>query len=105
MQLGHFQLIAQSGAGADGVGYRARDTNDGQAVEVRILSGARNNPSRWKQLSKRLRLASLLKHPSTLGLRELNLQHDPPYVSLESLDTDGFPSAVRERGARQFTSA
>src|SRR5262245_42573828 len=95
MKLGPYELLAQLGAGADGVAYRARDTRSETPVEIRVLTGARANPARWKQLSKRLRLASLLTAPSTWRATELNLAHDPPFLALpDPADTDIIRSTV-----------
>ena len=41
MNLDRYQLLAQLGAGTDGVAYRARDRNGDRLVEVRLLGRAR----------------------------------------------------------------
>ncbi len=50
MNLGHYRLLAQLGAGADGISYRGSDSTEDRPVEIRVLSGARANESRWKSL-------------------------------------------------------
>lgn len=83
MELGRYRLLAQLGAGADGVSYRAQVLSRGGLAEIRLLAGARTDPERWRQLSRRLRLAALLDHPGVLRVEKLNLDHDPPYLALE----------------------
>jgi serine/threonine protein kinase/class 3 adenylate cyclase len=97
MNLEHYQLLAQRGAGADGISYRAQVVQDGCPVEVRVLSGARADASRWPGLSKRLRLAALLDHPAALGVREIGLEHNPPYVVLEWLNGKSWAAELRDR--------
>jgi serine/threonine protein kinase/class 3 adenylate cyclase len=85
MNLDHYRLLTQLGAGPDGLSYRAEALADGASVEVRILSGARADPARWPRLVKRLRLAKMLEHASVVGIREFGLDHDPPYLVMEGL--------------------
>ncbi len=82
MNVGHYRLLAQLEAARDGVSYRAQ-ANDGGIVEVRVLNGARADAGRWAPLARRLHLAVLLQHPGALEVRELALEHDPPFVALE----------------------
>src|SRR5262249_27182634 len=83
MNLGGYRLLAQRGAGSDGVAYRAQVLADARPVEVCILSQARAAPERWASLVKRLRLAAMLAHPVALQIHGLGLEHDPPYVALD----------------------
>jgi hypothetical protein len=46
MNLGPYQLLAQLGAGKDGVAYEARHATTGESVEVRDLSAARADRER-----------------------------------------------------------
>jgi serine/threonine protein kinase/class 3 adenylate cyclase len=80
--LGRYRLLAQLGAGTDGVAYRAEAEN-GTPAEVRILTAMKADASRWPFLRRQLRLASLLHHPAALSVHELVLENDPPYVALE----------------------
>src|SRR5438132_3629983 len=82
MNVGRYRLLAQLEAAWDGVSYRAQDS-EGSLALVRVLTGARADASRWELLTRRLRLALLLEHPSALQVRELALEHAPPFVALE----------------------
>jgi serine/threonine protein kinase/class 3 adenylate cyclase len=97
MNLKHYQLLAQRSAGADGISYRAQVMQDASRVEVRILSAARADGDRWTGLVKRLRLAALLDHPAALAVRELGLEHDPPYVVLEWLEGKSWAEELQDR--------
>jgi serine/threonine protein kinase/class 3 adenylate cyclase len=80
--LGRYRLLAQLGAGTDGVAYRA-EADDGTPAEVCVLTAAKADAIRWHFLTRQLRLSSLLLHPAALNVRELALEHDPPFVALE----------------------
>jgi hypothetical protein len=83
MSIDRYRLRAQLGAGPDGVAYRAITLDGETEVEVRDLSAARRVPGRWERLVPRLRMAAQLDHPSAIGVLELSLQHDPPYMVME----------------------
>src|SRR4051794_31293851 len=88
MNLDRYQLLAQLGAGTDGVAYRARDRDGDRLVEVRLLGRARVDEDRWKPLVERLRLAALLHHPGAVQIHDLNPQGDAPYVTIDWLEKD-----------------
>src|SRR5262245_17492747 len=84
-----YELLAQLGAGPDGVAYRARPARDGRAVEVRTLAGARGDAVLWGRLCRRLRLAAMLDQPGARRVLDLALDADPPHLALEW--ADGLP--------------
>jgi eukaryotic-like serine/threonine-protein kinase len=83
MGLERYRLLTQLGAGVDGISYRALAPEDSRPVEVRDLSSARADADRWPHLAKRLRLAAALEHPASVLVRELDLEHHPPYLVME----------------------
>src|SRR5262245_19150526 len=78
MTRSEYHLIAQLGAGPDGVAYQARSP-DGGPVELRVLCGLAD-PVRRGLLFRRLGRLRLLDHPAALGLRRLGLEDDPPWL-------------------------
>jgi serine/threonine protein kinase/class 3 adenylate cyclase len=96
MQLEGHRLLAQVGAGSDGIAYRG-EAADGTPVEVRVLAGARADPERWAALCRRLRLAALVRHPAAVAVRSLHLLHDPPFVVLEWAQTPTLAERLRGR--------
>ena len=94
MSLGRYGLQAQLGAGSDGTSYQAYEIEGNTSVLVCILGAARADETRWRQLSKRLRLASMLAHPVALAIRTLDLVDDPPFVAVEEPPTDQLAAAL-----------
>ena len=65
MALARYRLLAQLGAGADGISYRAAVADGGEGGslgetvgELRDLGRARADAGRWASLTRRLRLAA-----------------------------------------------
>jgi serine/threonine protein kinase/class 3 adenylate cyclase len=97
MNLGPYQLLAQLGAGRDGIAYRAQLAEVGTPVEVQVLTAARADANRWDRLRKRLRMVAMLNQPSSLRIHELGLDHDPPYVALEWSETNNLVDELSSR--------
>jgi eukaryotic-like serine/threonine-protein kinase len=103
MGLDRYRLLAQLGAGSDGISYRAEADGDGRPesdateVEVRELSRARAEPGRWGRLVPRLRLATGLAHPAIVRVIDADLGADPPYVALEWGGTRTIAEGARAR--------
>ena len=93
MQFGGYRLLAQLGAGRDGVVYRA-EAPDGASVELHLLGGARADPLRWTILERRLRLAILLSHPGARKIEFFSSEDDPPWVVLEPADCEPLDRAL-----------
>jgi serine/threonine protein kinase/class 3 adenylate cyclase len=96
MHLGRYRLLAQRGAGRDGIVYRGL-TAEGDPVEIRVLTGARADVDRWRALTRRLHLAALLDHPSARRVHHLDLDHDPPYLALAWTEAQSLCQALGGR--------
>ncbi len=77
-----YELLAQIGAGPDGVAYRAHRQGEEGTVELRLLTKAREDPVRWEQLTHRLQITRLFEHPAARHVVEINLESDPPRIAL-----------------------
>src|SRR5262245_10958246 len=97
MNLGGYQLLAQRGAGSDGILYRAQRLSDAAPVEVCVLDPAHAGPEQWARLCKRLRLSALLDHPAARAVLDLALEHQPPFIILQRLDDRCPLQQVRSR--------
>lgn len=93
MGLQDFRLIRQIGAGVDGVTYLAEPPGGGRAVELRALTHVRGSAG-WTTLSRRLRLAARLDAAGTRPIRSLDLDADPPLVTLDADDSPTLADAL-----------
>ena len=100
MSLDRYRLLAQLGAGPDGIAYRAVAEDGSTVVEVLDLSRARDDAGRWERLARQLRLAGELEHPSVIQVIELGLADDPPYAVLEWVGTATLAAAAARFGPK-----
>jgi serine/threonine protein kinase/class 3 adenylate cyclase len=98
MSLERYRLIAQIGAGPDGVSYRALAEDGATEVEVRDLSAARSKAERWRSLVPRLRIVAELDDPVAIRVLELELDHDPPHAVLEWVGTRTLAAKLERNG-------
>ncbi len=105
MSFGGYRLVTQLGAGADGISYQAVAADGVTTVELRDLSPARREPSRWARVAPRVRLAAQLDHDSAIRVVEIGLEHDPPYAVMEWAGTTSLAESVATRGPRTHCRA
>ena len=90
MRLNEYEVLAQLGAGRDGVAYRAEARPSGEPVELIVLARGLGDST----LLKRMTLAARLRHPNALRVVRTDLNADPPFVALEWDDSPPLLSAV-----------
>jgi serine/threonine protein kinase len=100
MSLDRYRLLAQLGAGRDGVAYRALADDGETEVEVRDLAPARSDAGRWERLVPRLRTAAQLVHPAAIRVLDLGLEHERPYAVTEWVGATTLAESVRASGPR-----
>jgi serine/threonine protein kinase/class 3 adenylate cyclase len=100
MSLGGYRLLAQLGAGRDGIAYRAVGHDGATEVRVLDLSRARGDVRRWQRLAPRLRLAAALEHPAAVRVVELELAGDAPYAVLEWVGARTIAEVLGADGAK-----
>jgi serine/threonine protein kinase/class 3 adenylate cyclase len=100
MRLDRYHLLAQLGAGCDGISYRAVAEDGTTAIEVRDLGRARDDAARWKQLRPRLRLAAGLQHPAAFRVVDASLDDESPFFALEWSGTSTMAAAFGTGGPK-----
>lgn len=100
MSLDRYRLRAQLGAGPDGVAYLALAEDGETEVEVRDLSAARRDASRWERLVPRLRMAARLDHPVAIRVLKLGLDHERPYAIMEWAGVTTLADSVKTSGPK-----
>lgn len=107
MALDRYRLLAQLGAGSDGISYRATEAHasdrpslEAATVELRDVSRARADAGRWARLVLRIRLAARLEHPAVVRVVDSAIDRDPPCVALEWVGTATLADAAHSSGPR-----
>ena len=94
-KLGRYEIRSKIGEGGMGEVYRARDTQLGREVAVKVLPTAysedRNRLHRFEQEAS---AASALNHPSILAIYDIGTHDGSPYIVSELLEGETLRSRV-----------
>ncbi|HEV8428106.1 MAG TPA: serine/threonine-protein kinase, partial [Pyrinomonadaceae bacterium] len=86
-RLGRYEIRSKLGAGGMGEVYRARDTELGRDVAVKVLpSGLSSDADRLRRFQQEACSASALNHPNILVVHDIGAHDGSPYVVSELLE-------------------
>ena len=96
-KLGTYEIIGLLGAGGMGEVYRARDSQLGRDVAIKVLPAfLSRDPDRLRRFEQEARAAAALNHPNILAVYQMGVHEGAPYLVSELLEG----STLRERLAR-----
>jgi serine/threonine protein kinase len=85
-RLGRYEILSLLGAGGMGEVYRARDTQLGREVAVKILPpGLSTDPERLQRFEVEARAAAALNHPNIMHVHDVGVDAGSPYIVTELL--------------------
>ena len=94
MQLGRYEIVAPLGKGGMGEVYRARDTQLGREVAVKVLpEHLAQDPSARKRFERESRAVAALSHQNILEIHDSGTHGDTAYAVMELLEGE----TLRER--------
>ena len=90
-KIGRYEIISELGRGAMGVVYRARDTQIGRVVALKVIHTANASPEdveRYKQRFRReAQAAGRLTHPGIVTIHDIaEDESGRPYIVMEYID-------------------
>ena len=86
-KFGRYEIRSKLGEGGMGEVYRARDTQLGRDVAIKILpSSYSTNKDRMQRFEQEACAAGALNHPNILVIHDINAHNGAPYVVSELLD-------------------
>jgi predicted ATPase len=86
-KLGPYEIVAPLGAGGMGEVYRARDTNLGRSVAIKILPAAFSvDGDRLHRFEEEARSASALNHPNIITIHGLGKEGSTHYIAMELVE-------------------
>jgi serine/threonine protein kinase len=87
MNISHYSISTQLGAGGMGVVYRARDPRLNRDVAIKILPASFANDDDWLRRFEQEALAtSALNHPNILTVYDVGTHEGSPYIVAELLE-------------------
>ncbi len=82
--LAHFQILETLGEGGVGVVYKARDTNLGRPVAIKILTGdSISDPKRRHRFLQESKSASAVNHPNLVHIYEVGQSEGVDFIAME----------------------
>src|ERR1700728_4022721 len=104
-RLGPYEISAAIGAGGMGEVYRARDTQLGRNVAIKVLpSFLSADPDRLRRFEQEARAAAALNHPNILVVFQLGTHDGVPYLVSELLEGSTLREPL-QRGALPIRKA
>jgi tetratricopeptide (TPR) repeat protein len=86
-RLGRYEIVKLLGAGGMGEVYRARDTQLGRQVAIKVLGGkATADAARVERFEKEARAVALLSHPNILEIHDFGEDGGVAYAVTELLE-------------------
>jgi serine/threonine protein kinase len=96
--IAHYKILGQLGAGGLGEVYRARDTNLGRTVAVKVLPDRiTQDPERLEALLETARRVMDLSHPNIAMLFEIGQEGDQRFLVFEFVQGQPLSSLVNGR--------
>jgi eukaryotic-like serine/threonine-protein kinase len=94
-KLGPYRIDAQLGAGGMGEVYRARDSQLGRDVAIKVLANLMSDPDRLRRFEQEARAAAALNHPNILAVYQLGTHEGAPYLVSELLEGQTLREVIR----------
>src|SRR5438128_2549077 len=94
--LSHYRIVSKIGEGGMGEVWRARDTQLGRDVAIKVLPAAfSENSERLRRFEQEAQAAGALNHPNILVIYHIGTHEGAPYIVSELLEGE----TLRERMA------
>jgi serine/threonine protein kinase len=95
-RLGRYEILGQIGAGGMGEVWRARDTELGREVAIKVLTpDVANSPERRKRFGREARAIAGLNHPNLLTIHDVGIDDGQPFIVTELLEGESLRRNLR----------
>lgn len=85
-KLGRYEILSPIGAGGMGEVYRARDSQLGRDVAIKVLpESLAGDPERLRRFEQEARSVGALNHPNILSVYDIGLNNGTPFMVAELL--------------------
>jgi serine/threonine protein kinase/tetratricopeptide (TPR) repeat protein len=98
-RLGRYEILGPIGAGGMGEVWRARDTELGREVAIKVLPDeVAADPRRVERFRREARALAALSHPNLLEIHDVGATDGLSYVVTELLEGDSLRAAIPPSG-------
>src|SRR6266853_1724125 len=94
-RFGPYEVLALLGAGGMGEVYRARDSQLGRDVAIKVLANLASDPERLRRFEQEARAAAALNHPNILAVYQLGVHQGAPYLVSELLEGETIREQIK----------
>ena len=95
IRLGVYEILSAVGAGGMGQVYRARDTQLGRDVALKILpDGFLHDPERLARFRREAQVLATLNHPHIAQIYGLDEANGSPFLALEFVDGESLDTRI-----------
>jgi serine/threonine protein kinase len=106
VRIGKYEVLAHIATGGMGAVYRARDTDTGREVALKVLMPtAAAQPTLLERFRREARAAAKLSHPNIVTIYDFGEEHGTPYLILEFVDGIDLHEYVEQKGALKPSEA
>ncbi len=96
-RLGPYEIVSRIGAGGMGEVWRARDSQIGRDVAIKVLPvSAAENADRLHRFELEARAAGTLNHPNLVTIFELGKHDGAPFIVMELLEGETLREKIDE---------
>lgn len=101
-RLGRYEVLSPLGAGGMGQVYRARDSQLGREVALKVLHDEfALDPDRLRRFEREARAVAALNHPHILTVHDVGAHEGTPYVVSELLEGESLREVLVRRSPTQ----
>src|SRR5689334_23588861 len=100
-RIGRYEVEGLAGEGATARVYRARDTQIGRAVAIKVLKQqAAIDQNDLGRFQREAQLAGTLSHPNIVTIYDVGRFEDAPYITMEFLDENSLEDLIDRKSTR-----
>jgi eukaryotic-like serine/threonine-protein kinase len=97
--IGKYELFEKIAEGGMGTVYKARDTNNGQTVAIKVVPpNVAKNPVLMKRFEQEYAAANSIDHPNVVRALDFNNVDSSPYLVMEFVDGESLGQRVERTG-------